>query len=175
VRNSTRCSTTWSRSNERRGRPRVGVRRGRTRSRRSVISGGAAETAVLHDADYAVLDRTWDRKPGLAGWLGQCNHKTVGRRFIYTALFFFVLGGVLALAMRTQLAVPENEFLDAQTYNDFFSMHGTIMMFLFVVPMLEGFAIYFTPLQVGARDMPMPRLNAFGYWAFLFGGIFLLS
>jgi cytochrome c oxidase subunit I+III len=134
------------------------------------------QTNIVRPApDEDMLTQAWARRPGFRGWVGQCNHKAVGRRFIYTSLFYFVVGGILALAMRTQLAVPENAFLGPQTFNDFFSMHGTIMMFLFVVPMLEGLAIYFVPLQVGARDMPMPRLNAFGYWAYFFGGLFLIS
>jgi cytochrome c oxidase subunit I+III len=125
--------------------------------------------------DLAVLDRTWDQRPGVTGWLGQCNHKAVGRRFIVTSLFMFLLAGALALVMRVQLAVPEAEVLTPEVYNQFFTMHGTLMMFLFVVPMLEGMAIYFLPLQLGARDMPLPRLNAFGYWAYLGGAILLLS
>jgi cytochrome c oxidase subunit I+III len=125
--------------------------------------------------EHDILTQAWARRPGVRGWIGQCNHKAVGRRFIYTAIFFFVIGGILALAMRAQLAVPDNDLLGAQVFNEFFSMHGTIMMFLFVVPILEGFAIYFAPLQVGARDMPMPRLNAFGYWAYLFGALFFVS
>src|SRR5690625_5080402 len=122
-----------------------------------------------------LLDHVWGARPGLIGWLGQCNHKAIGRRFIFTAFFFLLLGGVLALLMRTQLAVPENDFVGPQRFNELFTMHGTIMMFLFVVPMMEGFTIYVAPLQLGARDMPMPRLNVFGYFTYLFGGIFLLS
>ncbi len=129
--------------------------------------------AVIRDRE--ALDRLWSQRPGVIGWIGQCNHKAVGRRFIFTAFFFLLLGGFMAMLMRTQLAQPEMDFLGAQMFNQLFTMHGTIMMFLFVVPMLEGFTIYFAPLMLGARDMPMPRLNAFGYWCFLGGGIFLLS
>jgi cytochrome c oxidase subunit I+III len=125
--------------------------------------------------DAAELDRTWDRQPGIAGWLGQCNHKTVGLRFIVTSLAMFLIAGALALAMRAQLAVPEAQVLTPEVYNQFFTMHGTMMLFLFAVPMLEGLAIYFLPLQLGARDMPMPRLNAFGYWAYFGGALLLLS
>jgi cytochrome c oxidase subunit I+III len=126
-------------------------------------------------ADLEVLDRTWDQRPGFAGWLGQCNHKAVGRRFIVTTMVMFLFAGALALVMRVQLAVPEADVLTPEVYNQFFTMHGTMMMFLFVVPMLEGLAIYFLPLQLGARDMPLPRLNAFGYWAYLGGALLLLS
>ena len=121
------------------------------------------------------LDQLWASRPGFVGWLGQCNHKAVGRRFIFTAFFFLMLGGFMAMLMRTQLAQPAQDIIGAEMFNQLFTMHGTIMMFLFVVPMLEGFTIYFAPLMLGARDMPMPRLNAFGYWAYLGGGIFLLS
>jgi cytochrome c oxidase subunit I+III len=121
------------------------------------------------------LNSLWSRPPGVVGWLAQTNHKTVGRRFLATAFALFLAGGLLALLMRTQLAVPESGFVDARTYNGLFTMHGTIMMFLFVVPMLEGFIVYVGPLMVGARDMPMPRLTAFGYWTFLAGALILLS
>ncbi len=125
--------------------------------------------------DTELLDYVWAARPGFVGWLGQCNHKAVGRRFIFTSFFFLLLGGAMALLMRTQLALPNNDVMGPDGFNQLFTMHGTIMMFLFVVPMLEGFTIYVGPLALGARDMPMPRLNAFGYWVFLFGGLFLLS
>jgi cytochrome c oxidase subunit I len=125
--------------------------------------------------DLELLDQVWAAKPGVLGWAGQCNHKAVGRRFIFTAFVFLMLGGALALLMRLQLIGPDNDVMGPDGFNQLFTMHGTIMMFLFVVPMLEGFTIFVAPLQLGARDMPMPRLNAFGYWAYLFGGGFLLS
>ncbi|MEX0834509.1 MAG: cbb3-type cytochrome c oxidase subunit I, partial [Nitriliruptor sp.] len=125
--------------------------------------------------DIALLDQVWGSKPGFIGWVGQCNHKAVGRRFIFTSFFFLMLGGSLAMLMRLQLIGPDNDVVGPEAFNQLFTMHGTIMMFLFVVPMLEGFTIYVAPLQLGSRDMPMPRLNAFGYWGFLLGGIFLLS
>jgi cytochrome c oxidase subunit I+III len=127
------------------------------------------------DEHRAALDETWRNQPGLFGWLAVVNHKDVGRRFIYTALGFLFLGGIEALAMRTQLAVPGNDLLTPEVYNQLFTMHGTTMMFLFVVPMLEGLAMYFAPLMLGTRDMPFPRLNAFGYWAYLFGGVFVYA
>src|SRR3712207_4027800 len=88
-----------------------------------------------------------------------------------TAFVFFLVGGVEALLMRIQLGAPNNTFLDPQTYNQLLTMHGTTMIFLFVVPMMAGFANYFVPLQIGARDMAFPRLNALSYWLFLFGGL----
>ncbi|GGI03028.1 cytochrome c oxidase subunit I [Egicoccus halophilus] len=138
-------------------------------------SGGPAHEPWLHEADTALLDRTWDQKPGVLGWLGQCNHKTVGLRFIVTSLFMFLVAGALALVMRAQLTVPEANVTTPEVYNQLFTMHGTLMMFMFVVPMFEGMAIYFLPLQLGARDMPLPRINAFGFWAYVGGALLLLS
>jgi cytochrome c oxidase subunit I+III len=121
------------------------------------------------------LARVWDAPPTLVGWLGLVNHKGIGRRFLLTGLVFFLVGGVFALLMRLQLALPGMRFLDAQLYNELFTMHGVTMAFLFIVPVLEGFAIFVLPLMVGARDLPLPRLTAFGYWVYLLSGIFLYS
>jgi cytochrome c oxidase subunit 1 len=101
------------------------------------------------------------------------DHKTIGRRFIVTAFSFFVLAGILAALMRLQLAQPDNTVLGPDLYNQVFTMHGTTMMFLFAVPVVLGFGIYFVPLMIGARAMAFPRLLAFSYWMFLFSGIFL--
>ena len=121
------------------------------------------------------LHRIWAPKPGFVGWLRAVNHKNIGIRFVVTAFIFLLIGGVLALLMRTQLAVPDNEFLGPDAFNQVFTMHGATMMFLFAVPMLEGLAMYFVPLMIGTRDLPFPRLNAFGYWCYLFGGLLLYS
>jgi cytochrome c oxidase subunit I+III len=136
---------------------------------------GASGGSSSGGPDIDLLNQVWGSKPGFIGWVGQCNHKAVGRRFIFTSFFFLMLGGLLAMLMRLQLIGPDNDVMGPDGFNQLFTMHGTIMMFLFVVPMLEGFTIYLAPLQLGARDMPMPRLNAFGYWGFLLGGVFLLS
>ncbi|MFC6489000.1 cytochrome c oxidase subunit I [Nitratireductor sp. GCM10026969] len=111
------------------------------------------------------------------GWrrISAVNNSVIGRRFILTAFMFFIAGGVLALLLRTQLIVPENDLLSAEVYNQFFTMHGTTMMFLFAVPMMEAFAIYLIPSMIGTRDLCFPRLSAFGYWCFLFGGLLLYS
>jgi cytochrome c oxidase subunit I+III len=122
-----------------------------------------------------VLSYAWDTRPGIVGWLGAVNHKAVGTRYVITTLAFFAIGGVLAVLMRIQLGAAENSFLSAERYNELFTMHGTTMMFLFAVPITEAIGIYFAPLLIGARDMPMPRVNAFGYWAYLFGGLFLYA
>jgi cytochrome c oxidase subunit I+III len=121
------------------------------------------------------LENTWGEKPGLASWVQTVDHKRIGFRYLYTGLFFFIVGGLQALLIRLQLAGPELEVLDPETFNQMFSMHGTTMMFLFAVPVLSGFGNYFVPLMIGTRDMAFPRLNAFGYWVFLASGIFLYS
>jgi cytochrome c oxidase subunit I+III len=126
--------------------------------------------AVLQADTRTELERTWADRPGLIGWLTTVDHKRVGRRYIVTALVFFVLAGVLALLMRTQLAYPENRLMGPDQYNQAFSMHGSAMMFLFAVPIMEAMAIYMVPLMVGARNIAFPRLNAFSYWVYLFGG-----
>jgi cytochrome c oxidase subunit 1 len=117
------------------------------------------------------LENTWGDQPGLLGYLRSVNHKTIGKRFIVTAFAFFILAGILAVLMRIQLARPENKFLGPDLYNQIFTMHGTVMMFLFAVPMMEAMAVYLVPLMVGTRSIAFPRLNAFGYWVYLFGGI----
>ena len=125
--------------------------------------------------EHRALDLTWRRKPGLIGWLETTNHKDIAMRYIVTAMIFFLLAGVLALLMRIQLASPENTFIGPDLYNQFFTVHGTTMMFLFAVPITEAFGIYFVPLMVGTRNVAFPRLNAFGYYVYLGGGILLYA
>ncbi|MCC5978103.1 MAG: cytochrome c oxidase subunit I [Salinarimonas sp.] len=120
------------------------------------------------------LDRVWANGPGLWGQITAVNHTTLGLRFMGTALIFFAIGGILAMLIRAQLATPQGAFLDTDLYNQFFTMHGSIMMFLFAIPMLEGLAIYMLPKILGTRDMAFPRLTALGYWCYLFGGLILL-
>ena len=103
------------------------------------------------------------------------DHKKIGILYIVTAFVFFLVGGTEALLMRIQLGVPDNTFLEPATYNQILTMHGTTMVFLFVVPMMTGFANYIVPLQIGARDMAFPRLNALSYWLFLGGAIVFYS
>src|SRR5690606_6087302 len=117
-------------------------------------------------------ERAWSTGPGWRA-LSAVNQKPMGRRYMLTAFVFFLAGGLLALLMRIQLAVPQNDFLGHQAYNEMFTMHGTTMLFLFAVPMLEGAAIYLLPPMIGARDMAFPRLGAFGYWCYLLGGLLL--
>jgi cytochrome c oxidase subunit 1 len=119
------------------------------------------------------LRKTWTRAPGLWGWLSTVDHKEIGRRYLITAFCFLGLGGVLALAMRLQLARPESGLIDPERYNQIFTTHGTTMMFLFAVPVMEAMAVYLIPLMLGTRNIAFPRLNAFSYWMYLFGGLLL--
>ncbi|MCO8125787.1 cytochrome c oxidase subunit I [Acidimicrobiia bacterium EGI L10123] len=119
------------------------------------------------------LTSAWQAPPGLPGWLMAVNHKQIGRRFVFTALGFLLVGGLQSMFMRWQLGGPEQDVLSPDAYNALFTMHGTTMMFLFAVPILEGLGMYLVPLMVGARDLPFPRLNAFGYWLYVFGGFIL--
>ena len=119
------------------------------------------------------LTVAWQRQPGLIGWLSTTDHKEVGKRYIVTAFAFLLLAGVLGLVMRTQLARPESGLISADRYNQIFTMHGTTMMFLFAVPVMEAVAIYVIPLMLGTRNLAFSRLNAFSYWMYLFGGIML--
>jgi cytochrome c oxidase subunit I len=108
-------------------------------------------------------------------WIMTTDHKKIGIMYIVTGFFFFLVGGVEALLIRTQLAVPNGKVLTPQVYDQIFTMHGVTMIFLFVMPMLSGLGNYVVPLMIGARDMAFPRMNAFGYWVVLFGGLFLSS
>ena len=119
------------------------------------------------------LEQTWADPPGFTGWWSHVDHKSVGRRYLVTAFAFFLLGGLLAALMRLQLARPDNTLIGPDLYNQIFTTHGTTMMFLFAVPVMQGLGVYFVPLMVGARSIAFPRLVAFSYWMFLFGGIFL--
>jgi cytochrome c oxidase subunit I+III len=120
------------------------------------------------------LERTW-RNPfsGLRGFLSETNHVALGKRFVLTSLVFFLLGGLEALVMRLQLARPDNALVGPDLYNQLFTMHGSTMMFLFAVPMMEGIGMLLVPLMIGTRNAAFPRLNAFAYWTYLLGGLLL--
>jgi cytochrome c oxidase subunit 1 len=111
----------------------------------------------------------------VTSWLTTTDHKRIGILYISTTLVFFVAGGILALLMRAQLATPNEHFIRGDGYDELFTMHGTTMIFLVVVPILAGFANYLVPLMIGARDVAFPRLNALSYWLFLLGGLVLYS
>jgi cytochrome c oxidase subunit 1 len=124
-------------------------------------------------AGATTLDRTWSDAPGLFGWFAAINHKTIAVRFMLTTFGFFVAGGVLAMIIRLQLARPDNKLVGPDFYNQLFTMHGTTMMFLFAVPVMQAVATYLVPLMIGSRSIAFPRMNAFAYWIFLFGGLML--
>ena len=115
----------------------------------------------------------WQRG-GVSSWLVTTDHKRIGVLYIGTSLVFFALAGIMALVFRTQLAEPNSSVLTPQQYNELITIHGTAMIFLFVVPLLSGFANYLVPLMLGARDVAFPRLNALSYWLFVLGGLVLM-
>ncbi len=120
------------------------------------------------------LERIWAERSGVYGWLTTTDHKRIGILYLFTSLAFFAAGGVEALLMRTQLIGPHQAVLGPQAYNQAMTMHGVTMIFLFVIPMSIGaFGNYLIPLQIGARDMAFPRLNAFSYWVYVCAGIFI--
>jgi cytochrome c oxidase subunit I+III len=135
----------------------------------------SAETFAALELERRTLERTWEAPRGLVGFLTNVDHKAIGLRYVVTAFVFFLLGGIEALAMRLQLARPENHLLNPDLYNQVFTVHGSTMMFLFAVPVMEGMGVYLVPLMVGTRNVAFPRLNAFGYWVYLIGGLLLYS
>ena len=127
------------------------------------------------DEDLAMLERTWAEPRGFVGWFTHVDHKSIARRYLVTAFVYFLVGGMLAALMRLQLSRPDNSLIGPDLYNQIFTTHGTTMMFLFAVPVMQALGIYFVPLMVGARSIAFPRLIAFSYWMYLFGGIFLFT
>ncbi|MFI5675255.1 aa3-type cytochrome oxidase subunit I [Streptomyces cellulosae] len=122
---------------------------------------------------HTVPERSLGR--ALLRWTSTTDHKVIGRLYMVTAFGFFLLGGLLALAIRAELARPGLQFVNEHTYNQLFTIHGTIMMLLFATPMFAGFANAVMPLQIGAPDVAFPRLNALSYWMYLFGGLMVVS
>jgi cytochrome c oxidase subunit I+III len=138
----------------------------------------APDAALLNDVpptaeQAAQLHATWQDPPGLLGWISAINHKTIGRRFVVAAFGFFVAGGLLAALMRLQLSKADNTLVGPDFYNQLFTMHGTTMMFLFAVPVMQAVSVYLVPLMVGARSIAFPRMNAYAFWVYLFGGLML--
>ncbi len=133
--------------------------------------------APVHEGDEERerrrLDGSWANPRGFRGWLSVTTHHAIGMRYIVTAFIFLLAGGIEAALMRIQLARADNHFLGPDRYNELFTTHGTTMMFLFAVPMMEGMAIWLVPMMLGTRNVAFPRLNAFGYWSYLFGALFL--
>ncbi len=116
------------------------------------------------------LERAWEPPKGWR-YISAVNNTHIGLFYLATALVFFVLAGILGLVMRAQLAVPDSTLMSPQTYNQVFTMHGTVMMFLFAVPVVEAIAVYLLPGMLGARDLPFPRLSAYAFWAYAIGGL----
>src|SRR6185437_3302833 len=119
---------------------------------------------------YTVADEY--AKGGLWSWLTTVDHKRIGALYLYTALAWFAVGGLEALIMRIQLQGPNGHVVSAQRFNELFTMHGTTMIFLVIMPLSAAFFNFLVPLQIGARDVAFPRLNAFSYWVYLFGSLF---
>ena len=128
-------------------------------------------TTVAAPPRYAVPHTRYER--GLWSWLATVDHKKIGQMYLYTALTFFLIGGLEALIIRQQLKGPNGTLVSAETYNQLFTMHGTTMIFLVIMPLGAAFFNYPIPLQIGARDVAFPRLNAFSYWVFLLGALFM--
>src|SRR5437588_1471575 len=126
------------------------------------------------EAEPAILRRP-RALTGPASWFTTVDHKRIGILYGVTAFAFFVVGGIEALLIRLQLAQPNGHILSADAYNQVFTMHGTTMIFLVVMPLGSAFANYLLPLQIGAADVAFPRLNALSYWVYLSGGLFLYS
>jgi cytochrome c oxidase subunit I len=119
------------------------------------------------------LEQTWSDAPGTPGFFSSVDHKRVGHRYLVTSFVFFLIGGIEALLLRTQLAVPDAQILPPDVYNELFTMHGTTMFFLFAGTIISAWGNYIVPLVIGSRDMAYPRMNMFSYWVFLLAGIFL--
>jgi cytochrome c oxidase subunit 1 len=127
----------------------------------------------------------FDKNKGILGWLTTVDHKKIAVMYLFTTFFFFLAGGIMALLLRIQLAEPHLKngvqdaaspsFLTAEQYNQIMTMHGTTMIFLFIIPVLAGFGNYFVPLMIGARDMAFPRINAFSFWLIPLAGLVMYS
>ncbi len=130
-----------------------------------------APSLEVQRAQEERLAAAWKTPEGWRYW-SEVNNSEVGKWYMTAAFCFFLFGGVLALLMRIQLAVADNHFLSAERYNQVFTMHGTVMMFLFAIPIFEAFSIFVLPQMIGVRDLPFPRLSAYGFWSFALGGVF---
>jgi cytochrome c oxidase subunit I+III len=130
----------------------------------------STDSDQLHDQ----FNEVWGNPRGWRA-LTVVNHTSIGLRFMITGGVFFLIGGLMAMLIRTQLALPGYVLMEPDIYNQVFTMHGTVMMFLFAVPIMEALAVYLIPKMLGARDLAFPRLSALGYYCYLFGGIILLS
>jgi cytochrome c oxidase subunit 1 len=130
-----------------------------------------AQASTLTPVPQVVAHRVEREERGFLSWLTTTDHKKIGIMYLVSTFAFFIVGGIEALLMRLQLAQPSNDLLTPQTFNQLFTMHGTTMVFLFVVPVVAGFGNYFVPLMIGARDMAFPKLNALSFWLLTAGGL----
>ncbi len=127
-----------------------------------------ATTHTLPTTRRSALSEVWD-------WMTTVDHKKIGILYVFLTFFFFLVAGTEALLVRTQLIAPNLKFLNPQQYNEMFTMHGTTMIFMVVVPIFAGLGNYFIPLMIGARDMAFPRLNALSFWLLFFGGVVMYA
>ena len=141
----------------------------------SCISRVVSSVAQVNYEVEERLDRIWQSPRTRWGFLTSVDHKEIGKRYLVTAIGFLLAGGLEALAIRLQLSSPNASFIGPDAYNQLFTMHGLTMIFWYAAPVLSGFANYFVPLLIGARDMAFPRLNAFSYWTYLLSGLLLYS
>src|SRR4051812_11359329 len=137
------------------------------------MSAGAA--GMTGTGAGSTLDATWDPGRGVLAWLREVRHTAIGIRFVVTAFLFFIAGGVEALLMRLQLSRPENHAIGPDLYNRLFTTHGSTMMFLFAVPVMQGVGTYVVPLSIGARNLAFPRLGAYSYFTYVIGGLLLYA
>lgn len=126
---------------------------------------GARASEEERAAQSERLRKVWENPHGWRYWTS-VNNTQVGLWYASTAFIFLLFAGALALIMRAQLAMPDNDLVSADFYNQLFTLHGTVMMFLFAVPIFEAVAIFLLPPMIGARELPFPRLGAFGFWSF---------
>ena len=140
----------------------LGEQRERARAEGATRASGSAAAAGAGPRSSCTARPS--ARAGWLAWLTTTDHKKIGILYLFATFLFFVIGGVEALIMRLQLAQPNGTLVDPETYNGLVTMHGTTMIFLFVVPVLAGFGNYFVPLMIGARDMAFPRLNALSFW-----------
>jgi len=131
--------------------------------------------ATIQQTAIPALLRRPTSTEGFWSWLTTVDHKRIGILYGVTAFIFFLLGGIEALLIRLQLARPNLDVLTADRYNQMFTMHGTTMVFLVIMPLSAAFFNFLVPLMIGARDVAFPRLNALSYWVFLFGGLLLYA
>lgn len=145
------------------------------KQRAKVEANGQSSYFQADEEQSKSFDKVWASPSGPLGFFRTINNIPIAQRYIAAGFSFFLIGGALALLLRWQLVRPNNDFLDVETYNQVFTMHGTTMMFLFVIPFIEAVANYFMPLLLGTRDLPYPRLTTLALWTYIWGGLFIFA